>query len=169
MNNELQLIYSIMNEIGLSVNSFNEVTDQDTFSRLTINGKVLKIDITGNEIQIDKRREVIFNPIMEIKQMQMLFKYYIDKLAQLGELNYTINFAPVLNPVTGKVHVDMTMYKINSHPDTYYKIPIKKDEDINNVSSREYSLHTLGYAELIFKISGKDVDLRQFDIKRDIQ
>lgn len=143
MNN---LVIKLMQEIGLDVNSLNNVVDQDYLTVLTYETKILKYSLDGVPFPINYFTSYYFNPLFDVKLMDYLFKYYLGKLDNLDERAFSI------------------FYPVNSKDGTGY-IEIKETNG-NIYRSKSYRNICLRYIDLLFRISGEEkVDLSQYDIK----
>lgn len=136
-----ELLYKLMNEVGLSVDDQYNLVDQDYGTVVFLNGKVIKAARNGLEPFVS-RQEVYFNPIENVKLMRMLFQYYIKKL-NVFDNKYFPLFYPISN--------DKGMGGFE----------IKNDKEIYR--SNYYNNECLRYIDLIFRMSGENVDLSSFD------
>lgn len=141
MDNE-DLTYKIMQEIGLEVDKYGRVIDQDTNGIVQYRGKIMKIQ--KDENTYIGRKDIRFDPANDQKMMNHLFGYYVDKLQNSGE-QYVSAYYPVSN--SGKSAVE-----------------VKGDNNI--IKSKYYNNSSLGYVDAIMRLNGDDnVDLSQFDSK----
>ena len=85
--NYINIGRSILGEIGLAINSDNEVYDQDTFSLIDIEGKKIIFSFTvGKKLFCDPQTQIVFEPVSNLKMINRLFAYYLQKEEMEGNM-----------------------------------------------------------------------------------
>lgn len=140
MNN---LLYQLMTEIGLEVDSELRIVDQDDGNIIMFKGKSLKVSIDGIRQPFIGRNDILFDPITNFKVMNNLFSYFIHKTS-VDEGRYFSIFYPVNLP----------------NGTTYIEIK----EDNNIIRSNAYMNPCLAYIDLIFRINGESYNLSMYDV-----
>lgn len=133
----------VMREIGLDIEGPDRhIIDQDTFMPVICNNKFLTTKTKEEGLKPD---ELLFDPIHNTKQMQLLFGYYSNKLAnENGSYISTIYSIP-----TG-----------TSKSMSFLAIKVNGKELI----SRPYLNESVKYADLIYQLNGAvGVNLSEFD------
>lgn len=138
--NELE--YKLLMEIGLDIDTEHRLVDQDFGTFVFFNGKHIKAKRNGIEPFINKHT-VYFDPVGNVKFMRQLFQYYINKINQLDGVYFPV-FFPIFNQENRTGCIEM------------------KNEE-GSFRSEYYHNETLRYIDMIFRISGEILDLRQFD------
>lgn len=134
----------VMEEIGLEVSDYDKhIADQDTSLPITCNGKFLTTKTREEGI---RSNEVLFDPIHNAKQMQLLFGYYTNKLAAEND---------------GALYVD-TLYAKKENEKGFSSLAIKVNRQ--EIASKPYCNESVKYADLICQLNGeKNVDLSVYD------
>ena len=131
----------VMHEIGLDVDKYNNIVDQDNGQPLHFNGKVLKYNLSNRKIHMG-RNDIEFDPIDNTKIMSHLFSYYLDKKNEEDGTYFPVYF-PV-NKADGKSALEV---RGNS-----------------TFKSKSYKNDSLKYVDLILRINGNtDIDLNDVD------
>lgn len=136
----------VMREIGLETSMYDKrVIDQDTQVPIMCAGKYLTLKTKEEGIKPD---ELIFDPIHNAKQMQLLFGYYTNKLNIESE---------------GKIYVD-TLYVKAENTAGLSSLAIKVNRQ--ELVSRCYTNESVKYADLICQLNGEaHVDLSVYDVQ----
>lgn len=138
------LTYKLMCEIGLDIeNSY--IIDQDFGALVHFNGRTLRYSEEKTDINLS-RNDIFFDPLNNSRLMVMVFSYYLNKLHNT-ENRYFYIYYPIYNNKNGTGSVE-----------------VKSDSEIYR--SNEYISESLRYIDLIFKMSGTDIDLSMYDTKR---
>ena len=136
------LVYKLMNEIGLDIDDQNRIYDQDTGNVINFNQKTL---VYNFHIEIRPNfNELLFDPICNRNIMVTLFSYYLKKL-EMMENKYFMAFYQLENNTTHKKAIEL---KANAN---------------EKIQSKFYANECLGYIELVFKLNNESLDLSQFD------
>lgn len=141
--NKDDLIYVLMNEIGLGIDAEHYVIDQDYGTRVFLNGKAIKAKLNGVEPMI-RRNEVYFD-IDNIKFIRYLFQYYIVKLQKFDNRYFSVFYPVNVNNGCGAIE-------------------IKNESEVYR--SNIYHNECLRYIDLILKMSGginSNMDLKPLD------
>ena len=148
------LVYHLLNEIGLGINSYGFVYDQDTEQELYYNGKQIRASIDPRFPALANDLYGLFDPVFDGKFMSMMLGYYLKKSeAQsiIDPISMTEQVADLpfwnhLNPV--KTRKTRVVVLCNNH----------KEYD-----SEYYYQKGLKFADMILRIGGNPVNLWRFD------
>lgn len=146
---EKEIAYAIMQEVGLDVDKYNHLVDQDTNTTLKFDGKF--ITSPGSSTT---RSGMEFNPMGNVKMASHIFGYYADKLEQEDDgTKVNISYSVDTDEKTGKGYLEV------------------RDEDNNSLRSKEYCNDSLRYADMIFRLSGEndDIDFSAYDAPKEIK
>jgi hypothetical protein len=139
-----ELVYKLLQEIGIDIDGNNILVDQDTQMVIYFNGKKVKYRLDGSPIPIGKN-DIYFDPINNVKLMNTLFLYYINKLQTLDGIYYNIFYPVALQDGSGKGYIEI------KGPNTI-------------IRSGLYFNDCLKYIDLLFRLSGEQfVDLSMYD------
>lgn len=135
------LVYKIMNEIGLDIDDQNRIYDQDTGNIINFNQKAL---VYNFHYDINPGfNEILFDPINNRNIMVNLFSYYLKKLEVIENRYF------------------MAFYQVENHN---HKKAVEIKANVNEIiGSNYYANECLGYIELIFKLNNELLDLSSFD------
>lgn len=136
------LLYQLMTEIGLEIDSDFRVVDQDDGNVITFKGKCLKVSLDRYREPFIGRNDILFDPITNSKIMSHLFSYFIHKTS-VTEGRYFSIFYPVNLP-NGATYIE-----------------IKEGE--NTLRSNPYMNPCIAYIDLVFRINGEPYDLSMYD------
>ena len=148
------LVYALLNEIGLELDDYGIVHDSDSGAILSFNGRQIKASIDPNNPAIPTDLFVILDPVFDNKVMSFLLGYYLQKEQAYGNLN-PLGMTEELEPIQ------------------YYN----KDDNIKTkrsritisllggekVSSIFYYQRGLKYSDIILRLGGQQPDLHLFD------
>lgn len=151
-NTKEDLIFALINEIGLSINSNNVLYDQDTHNIIYFGGKEIKCSIDPDKPVYKSEVAVVFDPIDDIKLMTTILGYYLEKERVLGE-TYPITYLTSQNKGKGLQPSNITVR---------LQTP---DQGIIQVSSNFYYNKCLKIADIILRMGGQYCDLSNFDQK----
>lgn len=141
--NPKELVNKLIVEIGLDIDTDNNIVDQDTQNSLVFNGKKLKY-VPGD--QKVNRNEIEFDPISNRKLMTNLLAYANNKQVEEGTA------API-----------SIFYQLNSNQEGKNKIELK-DENNNVYVSNPYYNDNLKLMDILFQMNGEqNVDLSEYD------
>lgn len=141
------LYYNLFMEIGLNVNQYGRLYDQDTQKELFFKERYIKASVTQNEVYAGKT-DILFDPMNNYQLMVMLLGYYIDKEASMGnDIKYIAQYTE------DNVERDKQRVSIKTAEREY-------------VSQFYYNIY-LAYFECIFMLAGINVELSNFDIPRE--
>lgn len=145
--NVYDLIYNLLNEIGLSIDSNGYVYDQDSGIHLEAQGKKIKASVRPDIPCYAGQGEVVFDPLNNTRQIHTLLGYAIDKeMATNPEFNcisHYITETPMDKPTS------ITLKMI----------------DGSLLSTPFYNNRCLKFIGGIFLIYGYITDLSNFDTK----
>lgn len=132
----------LIRDIGLQIRPDGLIVDQDTNMVVSIDGKLL-LNVTHRGMYVNK--------------------------------NVYVGFDPVNNPYLMKYLLQMYLYKIDQNSNTYFpsfgnrkdsnnlNIVVTKDNNGIQYESRPFKKLGVAYMDVIFKISGRDIDLYPLD------
>lgn len=144
------LSYALLNEIGLCIDSKQNLVDQDTMNPITFQGKNIKAAIDPLKPVYLTEHDIKLDPLNKsnVRLMSTLFGYFIDKEQEAGNIPRVITF-----------------YLEDSPDKSSTKICVVCEGNITYWS--EYFCNKcLMYCDIIFKIGGSinnRIDLRVFD------
>ena len=143
--NIFEMYYNLFNEIGLSINDQNYLYDQDTGLVLKYKDKFIKATVNPTPIYAG-RNDVIFDPAKNYNLMTSIFGYYIDKESHNPECNFKFVAQYIDdNDARDKQRFVVRTKKTDIFSEFYYNV-------------------YLAYIEMIFILSGYNVDLSNFDM-----
>lgn len=140
------LLYQLMTEIGLEVDSEMRVVDQDDGNVIMFKGKSLKVSLDQFRQPFIGRNDILFDPISNFKVMSNLFSYFIHKTSITEGRYFSIFYTVPLN--NGRTYIE-----------------IKEDNEI--IRSNAYINPCIAYIDLIFRINGEAYDLSAYDVPLD--
>lgn len=134
----------VMDEIGLYVDPYGNVLDQQTDTALQIKGKNLKF-VTDNAVSVAKD-EIVFDPLNNQTLANNLFGYYINNRYNENGNKYVSNYSTV--PAgDGKGTVEVKV-------------------DGSTLASGKYYADSVKYADMMMRMNGAEtVDLSDYDKK----
>lgn len=134
----------MMDEIGLYVDPYGRVVDQETNAALQIKGKGLKFSVDGS-VNVGKN-EMVFDPLNNQALANNLFGYYLNNRFNENGNNYVSNYCTVAS----------------NNDKTKGSLEVKTNEKV--MSSGEYYLDSLKYADMVMQMNGSSsIDLSEFD------
>ena len=136
------LLYQLMTEIGLEIDSEMRIVDQDDGNVIMFKGKSLKVSLDNYRQPFIGRNDILFDPITNFKVMNNLFSYFIHKTS-VTEGRYFNIFYPVNLP-NGRTYIE-----------------IKENNQV--IRSGAYMNPCIAYIDLIFRINGEAYDLSMYD------
>ena len=150
-NTKEDLIFALLNEIGLSIDNNNTLIDQDNNGeRIYFGGKLIKCSLDPNRPVYNSEIAIVFDPVDDIRLMTTILAYYLEKERVLGEsypIAYGFNNKDKQGPSTISV-------KIQTH-----------DRGIIEVTSNLYYNKCLVISDVILRMGGQYSDLSNFDQK----
>lgn len=138
------LCYNLFMAIGLSINKDQYLYDQDTGIVITYNNKYIKASINDQPVYAG-RNDMAFDPYKSYHMVITLTGYYIDKIDHSEE------------------PIGFIAQGTEDTPDKEYHRVFVDTQAYGRVISDWYKDGFLGYFELIFKLDGQEVDLKNFD------
>lgn len=134
----------VMDEMGLYVDPYGNVVDQQTDAALQIKGKHLKF-VSEGDVSLS-RDEMVFDPLNNQTLANNLFGYYINNRYNESGNNYVSTYATVAAE-GGKGTVEVKV-------------------DGNTLASGKYYTDSVKYADIMMRMNGSDeVDLSEYDKK----
>lgn len=154
----------IMQEVGLDVDEYGYIIDQDNGSRLQFKGKYIK----ASEYPIG-RNDVKFDPLNNVNMMGNIFSYFTNKISE-EEGRYVDIFyqnQPNKNE-PGSMTVKVHNREFSNDCCEFIEDEPVSSENVETIESKKYVNTALQYADLILSISGDPfTDLSGFDKKDD--
>lgn len=139
-----EAFYNLFNEIGLSLNQNQYLTDDDSGISIKYKDKYIKSAVTPVPVYAGKT-DILFEPWKNYNLMTTLFGYFVDKQTSLGN---NIGFS--------------AQYVEDNETRDRQRLIVKTVN--GDIVSRFYVNIFLAYFEAIFKLSGfGDVDLSNLD------
>lgn len=149
-----ELVYHLLNEIGLEINSNGFVYDLDTGQELYYNGKQIRASINPMFPALANDLYGLFDPVFDGKFMSMMLGYYLKK-SEAQEIIHPISMTdqiaetPIwnnLNPV--KTRKTRVVVLCEGHKEYY---------------SEYYYQKGLKFSDMILRLGGHPVNLWKFD------
>ena len=140
-----ELIYNLLNSIGLSINASGYIYDQDTKVVIQDAGRVIKASVDPNAPCYAGQGEVVFDILGNVRLMTTLFGYAMDKASVYNGFDSVSQF-------------------IDDIPGTKETALCIKMSDGTVKHSGFYVNKCLKYVAAIFLIDDTMVDLKNFDI-----
>lgn len=132
----------VLTEIGLDVDDYGNIVDQDNNNIIAFKGKTLTNNYPPSKGQI------VFNPLEDQKQMNSLFMYFTNKIHE-EEGSYVSSIFT------------------NGTPNKNIKSNLGITVDDHQMQSKAYYNDSVKYLDLIIQLNGNTVDLSAFDFKPD--
>lgn len=144
--NPIQFGELFMEEMGLYIDPYGRVVDQQTDSLLQVKGKSLRFPLDGS-VRLSKG-EMEFDPLNNQTLANNLFGFYIqNRLSDNGNV-YVSNYCTVASP------------------DDKDKGILEVKTETGTIKSGEYYRDSLKYADMMMRMNGTpNVDLSEFDQK----
>ena len=155
INSLEDLIFALLNEIGLGIGLDGNVYDQDTGIELMCNGKHIKASIDPKNPAIPSDLYIIFDPVWDAKFMGIILGYYLAKEEAYGNIQ-----SPVLSEDIENIPVYNKDLDIKTRRSRVY---VALAGDIK-ISSMYYYQRGLKYSDLILRMGNHPyADLSKFD------
>lgn len=139
------LEYQLILAMGLSVDTNNNLIDQDYGTIVYLNGKNIKAK-RGPVEPFIRKTDIYFDPVNNVKLMRSLFQYYINKITELDNRYFSVYF-PVFGSENGLVAIEIKNERESYRSDYFFN-------------------ESLRYIDLILKISGYDyINVKDYDFK----
>lgn len=143
------LIFALINEIGLSITENGVIVDQDTMISLKFGDKEIKASVDINKPVYESEFVSVLDPLNNMKLMNMLLGYYLEKEKAIGNLE-PLSFSTDELVKHGPTNVTV---RCGSSKVSLY-----------DVSSKYYNNRCLKFSDIILKLGNdRDVDLSNFD------
>lgn len=144
--NPIQFGELFMEEMGLYIDPYGRVVDQQTDSLLQVKGKCLRFPLDGS-VRLSKG-EMEFDPLNNQTLANNLFGFYIqNRLSDNGNV-YVSNYCTVASP------------------DDKDKGILEVKTETGTIKSGEYYRDSLKYADMMMRMNGTpNIDLSAFDQK----
>ena len=148
------LVFALINEIGLGIDQNGLLYDTDTNMILSLNGRQIKASVDINNPVIPNDMFVILDPVFDNKVMSFLFAYYLKKEEAEGELN-PLSISEDFEPIP-------FYYKSDGIKTRKSRVGVVLLGG-QTIYSQYYYQKGLKYSDLILRVKRKDIDLRMFD------
>lgn len=145
------MFYDLFTEIGLGINGDSYLYDQDSGVPILFKEKYIKASVNGSPIYAG-RNDIVFDPANNYGLISHLFGYFLDK-AQNSEDGDTLG--------------GYIAHYIDDDPTKEKQRVVVKTLSRGEIGSMFYYNIYLAYIDCIFRISGYNVDLSNFDIKEE--
>lgn len=101
--NYINIARSILGEIGLYLNPYHLVYDEDNGNTITVEGKMLAFTFKPNtNFFYDANTCILFDPFHDLKTMTRLFSYYLKKEQEHGNISFVETYYIDDNPKNPK-------------------------------------------------------------------
>lgn len=140
-----EMYFQLFTEIGLGINPQQYLFDQDTGIVIRFKDKYIKATINPGEVIYSGKTDIVFEPAKNYQLMVSLFGYYMDKEINSGESN--------IHYIAQFIEDDKTREK--------QRVVVRTAT--GDITSEFYRNIYLGYIEIIFNLSGHNIDLSNFD------
>lgn len=145
-NDIYELMYELMNIIGLSIDNSGYIYDQDTSIRIEFQGRMIKCSIDPNNPCYAGQGEVMFDILGNVRLVTTLFGYCIDKETAMN---------PEFSSVSQFIEDEPSGLKMTS-------MSIKMADGSTRTTDFYYN-KCLKFVHAIFLIYETLVDLHNFD------
>lgn len=146
-DDEFELNWEFINELGLDVDNNGFIIDVMTNTRFRFNGLDIIANINPNDIKYPGTEQINLDLLHNIKLVGTLFAYYLKRKEAEG--------MPILSYFDDR--------QIQPNGLTYWAVTVKFDPT-HSITSKYYYNRCLRYLDLIFTMEGDDVDLSNFDV-----
>lgn len=147
-----ELTYNLLSAIGIEIRMDGSLYDPDIDTVIYFDSKLMKANIYPNNLHYAGQGEIMFEPLINIKQCTELLGYFIEKKRNLDNMNF-LSFYPE------EMEDDITGWK-------YTALTIKFKSD-HNISTTFYYNKCLKFIEMIFILGEQEVNLLNFDSTED--
>ena len=148
-NTKEDLIYALINEIGLSIDENNSLFDQDNGQPIYFGGREIKCSINPANPVYSSEIATLFDPINDFKLMTTILAYYLEKERVMGEsypITYSFNDRDKQGP-------------------SNMSVKIQTSNGMGEVTSNFYYNKCLKISDIILRMGGQFCDLSNFDEK----
>jgi hypothetical protein len=138
------LVYNLLNAIGLSINAGGYIYDQDTSIEIQIHGCKLKASVDPRKPCYAGQGEVVFDIMNNIRLVTTMLGYCIDKESVMNGFN-SVSHYPEEIPESRLTAMTIKMADQSTRTTLYYKNKCLK------------------FVHAMFLVYDEKVDLRNFD------
>ena len=149
-----ELVYHLLNEIGLGINQGGFVYDLDTEQELQYMGKQIRASVDPRFPALANDLYGLFDPVFDGKFMSMMLGYYLKKSEAQG----------IINPIS------MTEQIAESYPwQTQNPVKTRKTRVVvlcdnhREYNSEYYYQKGLKFSDMILRLGGNAINLWRFD------
>lgn len=148
------LVFALINEIGLGIGHNGIIYDTDTGIELRCNGKFIIASIDPTKPAIPSDIYILFDPVFDGKLMNIILAYYLEKSRNMGILE-SLTFSEEMEEVPKYAKEDTIKSKrtricVASRNRRYF--------------SKFYYQRGLKFSEMILDLAGyQNIDLSRFD------
>ena len=154
INSLEDLVFALLNEIGLGIGPYGIVYDTDTGIELKCNGKLIVASVDPNKPAIPSDIYILFDPVFDGKLMNIVLAYYLEKSRAMGIFE-PLTFAEEMEEVPGYAKEDTIKSK-----KTRMCVALRN----RKYFSKFYYQRGLKFSEIILDLGGfQNVDLTKFD------
>ena len=148
------LVYHLLNEIGLGINQGGFVYDVDTEQELYYNGKQIRASIDPRFPALANDLYGLFDPVFDGKFMSMMLGYYLKK-SEAQE---------IINPISMTEQIAETPFWNSLNPVKTRKTRVVVLCDGHREYNSEYYYQKgLKFADMILRLGGNPINLWRFD------
>lgn len=144
------LIFALINEIGLSIKEGGIIVDQDTLIPLKFGDKDIKASVDVNKPVYESDYTVVLDPLNNMKLMNMLLGYYLEKEKASGNLE----------PITFS-----TDEEFKRGPSNLTVRCGSAKTKLYDITTNFYNNKCLKFADIILRLGNeRNIDLHNFDV-----
>lgn len=155
INSLEDLVFALLNEIGLGISPDGTVYDQDTGIEIMFNNKHIKASIDPNNPAIPSDVYIIFDPIWDAKFMSVMLGYYLSKEEAYGNIQSAVVSEDIENIPAYNKDLDIKTRRSRVY------VALTGNQKI---SSLYYYQRGLKYSDLILRMGNHPfADLSKFD------
>ena len=148
------LVYHLLNEIGLGINSNGFVYDVDTEQELYYNGKQIRASVDPRFPALANDLYGLFDPVFDGKFMSMMLGYYLKKSEAQG----------IINPISMTEQIaDLPVWNNLNPVKTRKTRVVVLCDGHHEYDSEYYYQKGLKYSDMILRIGGNVINLWRFD------
>ena len=148
------LVFALLNEIGLNIDDYGIVYDTDTYNVLSFNGRQIKASTDPSNPAIPSDLFVVLDPVFDNKIMSFLLAYYLQKEQEYGNINVT-TILEDLEPIQ--------YYNKDDYIKTKRSRVTVVLADGTKIYSSYYYQKGLKYSDAILRVGGQPRSLLRFD------
>lgn len=147
------LVFALLNEIGLGIDEYGLVYDTDNGNILSFNGRQIKASVDPMNPAIPTDLFVIFDPVFDNKIMSFMLGYYLSKEQEFGNLQ--------VNTILEDLEPIQYYNKDDNIRTKRSRVTVVTNSD--KIASDYFYQKGLKYSDVILKVGRQPKDLHMFD------